>query len=147
MLDPIHHQGLRLSTGAFRTSPILSLYVEANGPSLEKRRFELGFMYSLRIRYVPGHPTLGCIEQIHYEQTFINKPSFVPPVAMRIRSSAESGKLDVLPSVVQCLGSVASWNLMPIHCELKLTKYNKKETPNERLSTTSQVLVQSRLPL
>ena len=34
MLDPIHHQGLRLALGAFRTSPTASLYVEADEPSL-----------------------------------------------------------------------------------------------------------------
>ena len=34
LLDPVHHQGLRLSLGAFRTSPVEILYVEANVPSL-----------------------------------------------------------------------------------------------------------------
>ena len=34
MLDPIHHQGLRLALGAFRTSPSESLLAEANEPSL-----------------------------------------------------------------------------------------------------------------
>ena len=29
-LDSVHHQGLRLALGAFRTSPITSLYVEAD---------------------------------------------------------------------------------------------------------------------
>ena len=29
-LDTVHNQGLRLSFGAFRTSPVHSLYVEAN---------------------------------------------------------------------------------------------------------------------
>ena len=38
LLDTVHHQGLRLSLGAFRTSPVESLYVEANEPSLENRR-------------------------------------------------------------------------------------------------------------
>ena len=38
MLDPIHHQGLRLALGAFRTSPTASLYVEADEPSLNTRR-------------------------------------------------------------------------------------------------------------
>jgi hypothetical protein len=38
LLDTVHHQGLRLSLGAFRTSPVESLYVEANKPSLENRR-------------------------------------------------------------------------------------------------------------
>ena len=33
ILDPIHHQGLRLALGAFRTLPTPSLYVEADEPS------------------------------------------------------------------------------------------------------------------
>ena len=36
--DPIHNQGLRLTLGAFRTSPVASLYVEADEPSLYSRR-------------------------------------------------------------------------------------------------------------
>ncbi|GFN84751.1 ribonuclease hi [Plakobranchus ocellatus] len=35
-LDPIHH--LRIALGAFKTSPIKSLYAEAGEPSLEHRR-------------------------------------------------------------------------------------------------------------
>jgi hypothetical protein len=38
MLDTIHHQGLRLALGAFRTSPVESLYAEAGEPSLHLRR-------------------------------------------------------------------------------------------------------------
>ena len=30
-LDPIHHQGLRIALGAFRTSPVSSLYAKAQG--------------------------------------------------------------------------------------------------------------------
>ena len=38
MLDPIHYQGLSLALGAFRTSPVTSLYVEADEPSLYSQR-------------------------------------------------------------------------------------------------------------
>ena len=37
-LDTIHHQGLRLALGAFRTSPVESLYAESNETSLFIRR-------------------------------------------------------------------------------------------------------------
>ena len=37
-LDTNHHQGLRLALGAFRTSPVESLYAESNEPSLYTRR-------------------------------------------------------------------------------------------------------------
>ena len=38
MLDSIHNQGLRLALGVFRTSPVASLYAEADEPSLYSRR-------------------------------------------------------------------------------------------------------------
>ena len=47
MLDPIHHQGLRLALGAFRTSPSESLLAEANEPSLYNRRLKLSMQYAL----------------------------------------------------------------------------------------------------
>ena len=38
MLDTVHNQGLRLALGTFRTSPVSSLNVEADEPSLWLRR-------------------------------------------------------------------------------------------------------------
>ena len=38
MLDTVHNQGLSLALGAFRTSPVSSLNVEADEPSLWLRR-------------------------------------------------------------------------------------------------------------
>ncbi|GFO07264.1 neurogenic locus notch homolog protein 1-like [Plakobranchus ocellatus] len=52
-LDPIHHQGLRFALGAFRTSPIESLYAEAGEPSLEHRRIKLAFNYELKLKSLP----------------------------------------------------------------------------------------------
>ena len=46
-LDPIHHQGLRIALGAFRTSPAQSLYIEAHEPSLTTRRLKLSLNYVL----------------------------------------------------------------------------------------------------
>ncbi|GFQ70403.1 RNase H domain-containing protein [Trichonephila clavata] len=38
ILDPVHHQGLRLCLGAFHTSPVESLYAEAYEPPLDLLR-------------------------------------------------------------------------------------------------------------
>ena len=53
MLDPMHNQGLRLALGAFRTSPVASLYVEADGPSLPSRRGKLSLQYAIRLAAIP----------------------------------------------------------------------------------------------
>ena len=44
-LDPIHQKGPGTALGAFRTSPVQSLYVEAHEPSLASRRLTLSLNY------------------------------------------------------------------------------------------------------
>ncbi|GFO40684.1 RNA-directed DNA polymerase from mobile element jockey [Plakobranchus ocellatus] len=55
-LDPINNQGFRIALGAFRTSPIKSLYAEAGEPSLEHRRMKLAFNYVLNLKSLPRNP-------------------------------------------------------------------------------------------
>ena len=55
-LDPVHNQGLRLSLGAFRSSPVDSLYVEAHELQLEIRREKLALQYILKLKATPGNP-------------------------------------------------------------------------------------------
>ena len=56
MFDPIHNQGLRLALGAFKTSPVVSLYVEGDEPSLYLRREKLSLQYAIRLAANPSHP-------------------------------------------------------------------------------------------
>ena len=55
-LDPVHNQGLRLSLGAFRSSPVESLFVEANELPLEIRRDKLALQYVLKLKANPENP-------------------------------------------------------------------------------------------
>ena len=57
ILDTIHNEGLRLVLGAFRTSPVNSLYVEANKPSLYNKRQNLALQYILKLKCNPLNPT------------------------------------------------------------------------------------------
>ncbi|GFR27935.1 RNA-directed DNA polymerase from mobile element jockey [Trichonephila clavata] len=50
ILDPVHHQGLRLCLGAFRTSPVESLYVEAYEPPLDLWRKYLCLNHYMKIQ-------------------------------------------------------------------------------------------------
>ena len=67
MLDPIHNQGLRLALGAFRTSPVASLYVEADEPSLYSRREKLSLQYAIRLAANPSNPAheVQAMETVH----------------------------------------------------------------------------------
>ena len=64
-LDPVHNQGLRFSLGAFRSSPVESLYVETQEPPLEIRREKLALQYILKLKANLGNP--------HYDVVFNSK--------------------------------------------------------------------------
>ena len=55
-LEPIQNQGLRICLGAFRTSPMQSLYVEVNKPPLYLRFDKLCVQYALKLRSNPDNP-------------------------------------------------------------------------------------------
>ena len=48
-LDSIHNSGLRLALGAFCTSPVSSLYTEANEAPLEERRLKMSMHYYVKL--------------------------------------------------------------------------------------------------
>ena len=59
VLDPITNHGLRLCSGAFRTSAIESLQVETGEPSLETRRLKL--QYHMKMKASPENPVYSCV--------------------------------------------------------------------------------------
>ena len=71
MLDTVHHQGLRLALGAFRTSPAESLYVEAKEPSLYLRREKLALQYAIRLAANLSNPTFMLTFPPHISQDII----------------------------------------------------------------------------
>ena len=72
-LDSIHREGIRIYTGAFRISPVEALHVEANDPSLELKRNELGLRYLYKLKSNPAYihtlNTLDDSEDQKYEET------------------------------------------------------------------------------
>ena len=71
VLDPIANQGLRLCSGAFRTSPIESLQVETGEPSLETRRLKLSLQYYKKMKANPENPAYSCVVNPEYKRLFI----------------------------------------------------------------------------
>ena len=57
ILDPVHNQGLRLCLGAFRTSPVESLYLDAHEPCLGANCAKLYLQYVSKTKSLSKHPT------------------------------------------------------------------------------------------
>lgn len=57
LLDPVHNAAIRICTGAFRTSPTISLYAESGEPPLSLRRIQLTLQMIARLKQLPLSPT------------------------------------------------------------------------------------------
>lgn len=53
LLNPIHNCAIRLCTGAYRSSPVLSLYADSGEPPLQIRREQLLLQYYVRSLQLP----------------------------------------------------------------------------------------------
>ena len=76
-LDPVQNQGLRLSLGAFRSSPVESLYVEAHEPSLEIRREKLALQY-IKLKANPGNPAYDVVFNPKYQILYAKNQPQIP---------------------------------------------------------------------
>ena len=79
-LDTIHHQGLRLALGAFRTYPVESLYAESNEPSLYTRSEKLSLQYTTKLAANPKNLAHNCVFNPKYERFYNNTPSAIKVV-------------------------------------------------------------------
>ena len=95
VLDPIANQGLRLCSGAFRTSPIESLQVETGEPSLETRRLKLSLQYYMKMKANPENPAYSCVVNPEYKRLFNNKPGTIPPLGIRLQPHLEDMEVEL----------------------------------------------------
>ncbi|GBM69294.1 hypothetical protein AVEN_86628-1 [Araneus ventricosus] len=84
-LDSVHHQGLRIISGAFRTSPVQSLYVITGELLLQLRRDKQCIKYYFKVKGNRRHPMYDRMLNPIFGLLYANKPSCIPPFGHRIR--------------------------------------------------------------
>ena len=82
LLNAVYHEGLRLALSAFRTSPIQSLYIEANGPSPNNRRTKLAIQYVVKLKTNPLNPAYHCIFETRDESAYESRPNYIWPLRL-----------------------------------------------------------------
>ena len=95
LLDIVHNQRLQLSLGAFRTSPVKSLYVEASEPSLDNRRIKLGMQYATKLKAYPSNPAYECVFNHLYENVYDKQPNRIQPFRLRAKSHIENSDINL----------------------------------------------------
>jgi ribonuclease HI len=128
MLDTIHHQGLRICLGAFRTSPAESLYVAANEESLYRRRQRLLVQYCLKIKSTPTNPVFGHIYHPKYVARFTDKPKTIPTIGIRFDNIVSNMNVDTSIISSSRLYENPHWNLKIPNIRYDLRTDKKSQT-------------------
>ncbi|HIP82064.1 MAG TPA: reverse transcriptase-like protein, partial [Desulfocapsa sulfexigens] len=127
-LDTVHHQGLRLCLGAFRTSPVESLYVEADEPSLYERRIKLALQYVTKLKSNPTNPAYKCIFHPDYVELFTNHPKTISPLGIRIQDHLTAAHINLSHIAVTQLLQIPPWQLIRPTVRFDLTVHKKSDT-------------------
>ena len=128
-LDTIHHQGLRICLGAFRTSPVKSLYVEAGEPSLHLRRLKLSLNYVIKLKSLPENPAYSCVLNPQYITKYAANPSVTPPLGIRMKEVLESANINLNPVSDEFpLTDSPPWTFSSPTVRFDLCQFRKEDT-------------------
>ena len=129
-LDSIHHLGLRLALGALRTSPVESLYVEANEAPLSLRREKLALQYFTKLQSCPSNPAFDCTINPKYQESFARKESAIPTFGIRLKSVLENSGFSNNNVHQTIIPEIPPWTLYRPRVNLELSNLSKRDTPS-----------------
>ena len=127
-LDTIHHQGIRLALGAFRTPLADSFLVEANEPSLNDRREKLPLQFALKLKSNRSNPTYNTVLRPNYFTFFQDKRNAIPTFGIRIAPALNSAGIEVRNIQSNSILNIPPWTIKQPEVLSTLTT-EKKETP------------------
>ncbi|XP_076066110.1 uncharacterized protein LOC143039754 [Oratosquilla oratoria] len=90
-LDTVHHQALRLCTGAYRTSPVESLYVLSGDLPLSNRREQLLLSFYFKCKSFREIPSFDVVNNVRLRDTYNTKRSASVPPHLRSLRLLEEG--------------------------------------------------------
>ena len=128
MLNTVHHQGLRLALGAFRTSPVESLYVEAGELPLEQRRIKLSLQYITKLKSTPSNPAYNCVFDPQYELKYLRNTKTISPLGIRIKPHLEDCDIILDQINDDDIYDIPPWELSSPTVKLKIHSTPKSET-------------------
>ena len=127
-LDPVHNQGLRLSLGAFRSSPVESLYVEAHEPPLEIRRDKLALQYVLKLKANPESPAYDVVFNPKHQELYENNESATDSFGIHCKKLLKEAKIDVGEIAINSIPGVPIWDSKPVTVDFTLSEFDKSST-------------------
>ena len=127
-LNPIYHTGLRLALGAFRTSPVESLYAEANEAPPQLRCNKLALMYYTKLKANKRNPAHYSTFYPKYKDLFQQKEKVIKTFGLRMEELTNKADLPIGKIHDSYLPEIAPWTIMAPKVDISLSKLQKQKT-------------------
>jgi ribonuclease HI/exonuclease III len=131
-LDPVHHQAIRLCLGAYRSSPVESLYAESGELPLEYRRQMLQLQYYARTKQFKPNDLETWLDDDSHDQYFDDRPSMQPTPGVVVRKLIT--ELEVQMPTVELLreSNYGPWEFPEPDICLNMAEMTKSDTSPEQ---------------
>lgn len=122
--------GLRFSTGAFKSSPIISLLSLTGEPSLQFRRTKLLLNNIARIISTPDNSTIYFLNEKRFSTIYEHSSKLRKPLGLRLQKEMKDINI-VHNEICQRKNSqIPIWHQPNFLVDTSLTEHSKKETPS-----------------
>ena len=125
-LDPIHHKGLRLVLGTFRTSSAVSLYTKAHEAPLQLRCEKLALQYYTKLKSCTSNLAYECIYSCKYKQQYEQKEKTIKPFGFRMKPIHQESEISV--TNIHKKIQIPPWIIKKQQVILQLNKLPKTKT-------------------
>ena len=126
-LDVIHNQGLRLSLGAFKSSPVESLYAEAFELPLHERRFQAAMKYALKIKSHPDNAAYQTIFKPKFRHLFEDE-QITDPFGIFVQKELSEADIDTSKILINKIPDIPVWDSKSIAVDFELAQFDKSST-------------------
>ncbi|KAG5864455.1 hypothetical protein JTB14_014010 [Gonioctena quinquepunctata] len=123
-MDAVHNTALRLTLGAYRTTPTKSLYSEAGEPSLQLRRQYLSLRYAATVSSDSNHPTYYNTLTNRFRILYENRRRITHPFYHRINKYTSELNVNFPKTLPKNFLDAPPWLIPLPPCNLYLTNFN-----------------------
>ena len=125
-LNPVYHTGLRLALGAFKTSPVESLYTEANEPPPKLRCNNLALKYYTKLKADLNNPAHNSTFYPKYKDLFQKNENSIKTFRLRMEPIYKEAALPITKIHKTTLFKTPSWKIITPKNRLESLQTQKK---------------------
>ena len=114
-----------LNIGAFRSSPVESLYVEAHEPPLEICREKLTLKYILKLKANPGNLAYDVVFNPKYQILYADKESATDSFGIKRKKLFNKAKIDVGEIAINSIPDVPYLDSELVTADFTVSEFDK----------------------